>query len=241
MSEIELLAKLSRYDTPTICNTVELFDVRPHTEGYMDGRIRAAFPDLAPMVGFATTGTFRSAWPAEKSGAYASLEKQLRQMESLPGPAVVVFQDLDDPAVGATFGEVMCGVYKAFRAVGLITSGGGRDLAQVQALQFPVFTGATICSHGYSQTVDVGQPVRVGGLCVRHGDLLHGDANGVANIPACIATEVADVASEFVEAEKLIIDYAQAEGGKTVEEMMERRRAMGEAIAALRRRVSRKK
>jgi hypothetical protein len=96
----ELLAKLSRYDTPTICNTIELFDVRPHTEGYMDGRIRAAFPDLAPMVGFATTGTFRSAWPAEKSGAYASLEKQLRQMESLPGPAGCLDPRNSYPSIG---------------------------------------------------------------------------------------------------------------------------------------------
>jgi regulator of RNase E activity RraA len=236
---LDLLTCLACFDTPTICNTIELFDVRPDTEGYMDGRIRAAFPELAPMVGFATTATFRSAWPAQGGSAYTSLERQLREIESLPGPAIVVFQDLDDPPVGATFGEVMCSVYQAFHAVGLITSGGGRDLAQVRALRFPVFTGTTICSHGYSQTVDVGLPVRVGGLQVRPGDLLHGDANGVTNIPVEIAAEVADAAREFVEAEKLIIDYAQAEGAKTMAEMMDRRRAMGEAIAALRQRVSR--
>ncbi|MBA3572466.1 MAG: RraA family protein, partial [Pyrinomonadaceae bacterium] len=61
-------------------------------------------------------------------------------------PGVVVFQDLDDPPVGATFGEIMCSVYRAFGAAGLITSGGGRDLAQVRALGFPVFVGSTICS-----------------------------------------------------------------------------------------------
>jgi regulator of RNase E activity RraA len=162
-------------------------------------------------------------------------------MESLPGPAVVVFQDLDDPAVGATFGEIMCSVYKAFGAVGLITSGGGRDLEQVRALQFPVFTNGAICSHGYSQTIDVGQPVRIGGVAVRPGDLLHGDANGVTTIPADIAAEVADVARDFVAAEKLVIDYAQSSDQKTIAEMMDRRRAMSEAIAAIRRRVSRKK
>lgn len=237
---LELLVRLARYDTPTICNTIELFEVRPRTEGYVDDRIRAAFPELAPMVGFATTATFRSAWPPQGGDVYANLEKQLRQMESLSGPAVVVFQDLDDPPIGATFGEVMCSVYQAFRAVGLITSGGGRDLAQIRAMRFPVFTGATICSHGYSQTVDVDQPVRVGGLQVRPGDLLHGDANGVTNIPLDIAADVADAAGEFVAAEKLIIDYAQAEGEKTIAEMMDRRKAMGAAIAALRQRVSRK-
>jgi 4-hydroxy-4-methyl-2-oxoglutarate aldolase len=240
MSAIELLTNLARYDTPTICNTIELFEVRPRTQGYMDRRIRAAFPDFGPMVGFATTATFRSAWPPDGGDVYANLAKQLAEFETLSGPAVVVFQDLDDPPVGATFGEVMCSLYQAFGAVGLITSGGGRDLAQVQALRFPVFTCGTICSHGYSQTVDVGQSVRVGGLRICTGDLLHGDANGVTNIPFDIAAEVAEVAGEFVAAEKLVIDYVQAEGQKMIAEMMERRRAMGAAIAELRRRVSHK-
>jgi 4-hydroxy-4-methyl-2-oxoglutarate aldolase len=76
---------------------------------------------------------------------------------------------------------------------------------------------------------------------VRPGDLLHGDANGVTTIPADIAAEVADVARDFVAAEKLVIDYAQSSDQKTIAEMMDRRRAMSEAIAAIRRRVSRKK
>ena len=41
---------------------------------------------------------------------------------------MVVFQDLDDPPVSATFGEGMCSTYQAFGSVGLITSGGGRDI-----------------------------------------------------------------------------------------------------------------
>ena len=40
-----VLEKLARYDTPTICNVIELFEVRPYTDGYMDGRIRSAFPE----------------------------------------------------------------------------------------------------------------------------------------------------------------------------------------------------
>ncbi len=57
----ETLARLRAFDTPTICNLIELFEVRPHNTGYMDGRIRAAFPEMPPMVGFAATATFRAA------------------------------------------------------------------------------------------------------------------------------------------------------------------------------------
>jgi regulator of RNase E activity RraA len=233
------LKKLARYDTPTICNVVELFEARPDTDGYMDGRIRAAFPELPPKVGFAATATFRSTYRPLK-GAYVGLDSQLEGFANLPGPAVVVFQDLDDPAVGATFGEVMCSTYKAFGSVGLITSGGGRDLLQVRALDFPVFTGSSICAHAYCQTLEVGCPIRVGGLVVHTGDLLHGDANGVTSIPLELASEVADAAAEFVAAENHVLDYVKSAGPKQLKEFAVKRAAMTEALAALRQRVSRK-
>jgi 4-hydroxy-4-methyl-2-oxoglutarate aldolase len=233
------LTKLAKFDTPTICNVIELFEVRPNNVGYMNGHIRAAFPEMPPMVGFAATATFRSG-TSQSGSTYVSLDHQVEQFAQLAGPAVVVFQDLDEPSIGATFGEVMCSTYRAFGAAGLVTSGGGRDLLQVQALGFPVFTGSTICSHAYCQTMDLGSPVRVGGLTVNTGDLLHGDANGVTNIPLDIAAEVADAADELIAAEAHVIEYAKAAGPKSIAELAARRAAMGEAVSQLRKRVSRK-
>lgn len=236
----ETLDKLRRFDTPTICNVIELFDVVPHNGGFMDPRIRCAFPEFAPMVGFAATAAFRSDQPPGSGNAYGSLQAQLELFATLPGPAVVVFQDLDDPAVGATFGEVMCSTYRGFGATGLITSGGGRDLEQVRALSFPVFTGSTICSHANCHILHVSLPVRVGGLTVRTGELLHGDANGVTRIPLEIAAEVADIAPEFVAAESIVLDYVKPAGPKSIAEFSARMQELGNAIRALRQRVSRK-
>src|SRR5438132_6480758 len=140
-ADLELLRK---FDTPTVCNVVELFDQRSRTAGYMDGRIQACFPRMPPMVGYASTATFRSAAPPRAGNVYSSLGEQVASFAQLPGPAVVVFQDLDNPAAAATFGEVMASTYKAFGAAGLITSGAGRDLDQVAALSFPCFTDSTI-------------------------------------------------------------------------------------------------
>ena len=81
----------------------------------------------------------------------------------------------------------MCTTYKAFGAVGLITSGAGRDLDQVEALHFPCFTGGTICAHGYCHIPSINVPVHVGGVTIHPGDLLHGDRNGVTTIPQEIA------------------------------------------------------
>lgn len=241
MSTAELLRKLGRYDTPTICNVIELFDIRPRNRGYMDARIKCAFPEMPPMVGYACTAAFRSDAPPVGGDAYGSIQKQLEQFAQLPGPAIPVFQDLDDPPAAAVFGEVMCSSYKAFGSTGLVTSGAGRDLEQVKALGYPVFTGSTICSHGYCHMLHLGLPVRIGGLMVYQGDLLHGDANGITNIPPEIATEVADVADEFVATEAIIMDYVKAPGPKELGKYDELRKQFQAAVAALTKRVSRGK
>jgi 4-hydroxy-4-methyl-2-oxoglutarate aldolase len=233
----ETLKRLAQFDTPTICNVIELFDVRPRYAGFMNAQIKANFPEMPPMVGFASTASFRSGAFPGKGDAYGTMEKQVEGFAELPGPAVVVFQDLDDPAVGATFGEVMCSTYKGFGSVGLITSGGGRDLLQVKALDYPVFTGSTICSHACCHILHIGLPIRVGGLVVDPGDLLHGDANGVTNIPVAIATEVADISQEFVDAEKIVLDYVNGTGKKTSAGLSAARKEYGAVVAKLTERV----
>jgi len=236
----ETLAQLARFDTPTICNVIELFYIRPRNSGYMDHRIRCGFPELSPMVGYACTAQFRSDAPPVGGDAYGSIGKQLEQFQQLPGPPVVVFQDADDPPVAAVFGEVMCSTYQAFGSVGLVTNGGGRDLEQVRALGYPVFTGSTICSHGYCHMLHLGLPVRVGGLMVNQGDLLHGDANGVTNIPLEIATEVAGVSDEFVAAEAIMLDYVKAPGTKDVARFNELRAEFQEVVGRLQARLQRR-
>jgi regulator of RNase E activity RraA len=206
-ADLELLRK---FDTPTVCNVVELFDHRPRTAGYMDGRIQACFPKLPPMVGYASTATFRSAFAPRAGNVYSGLAEQVASFAELPGPAVVVFQDLDQPVASATFGEVMCTTYKAFGAAGLITSGAGRDLDQVEVLHFPCFTGGTICAHGLCHIVQINVPVHVGGVAVHPGDLVHGDRNGVTTIPNELASAVAHACPEFMAAEAVVLDYCRS-------------------------------
>lgn len=90
----ETLAKLKTFDTPTICNVIELFDIRPRNTGFMDGRIQACFPEMAPVVGFAATATFRSAAPPPPGmDVYDTIEEQVARFAELSGPAVVVFKN----------------------------------------------------------------------------------------------------------------------------------------------------
>jgi 4-hydroxy-4-methyl-2-oxoglutarate aldolase len=230
------LARLTQFDTPTISNTIELFEVRPRSAGYMDGRIRACFPEMGPIAGYAATATMRCAEPKQQGDVYGSLDEQVGRFAELPGTPIVVYQDLDDPPVAATFGEIMCTTYKSFGAAGLITSGAARDLDQVRRLGFPAFSNGAICSHGCSHIVDLHGTVRVGGLTIRAGDLLHADANGVTSIPMEIADQIADVAAQFVAAEAIVLDYLK-QGAPDVKRFSEARRGMMDALAVLGRRI----
>lgn len=207
-ADVELLR---RYDTPTVCNVVELFDQHRRTYGYMDRRIQACYPKLPPMVGLANTATFRSADSPRAGDAYSGLVEQIEAFAQSAQPPIVVFQDLDNPPMAATFGEVMASTYKAFGAVGLITSGAGRDLDQVEALNFPAFCDGIICAHGYCHIPQINVPIHVGGLTVHPGDLLHGDRNGVTRIPLDIASTVAHACGEFMAAESVVLDYLKTE------------------------------
>ena len=236
----DILKKLCSFDTPTICNVIELFDIRPRNTGFMDSRIRACFPEMGPIVGYAATATFRSsAPPPPGSDVYDNIEVQVKRFSELSGPAIVVFQDLDDPATAATFGEIMCTSYMTFGSVGLITSGAGRDLDQVRRIGFPVFTNGTISAHGYCHTPDVHVPVRVGGVMIYPDDLIHADVNGVTTIPKEIASEIAEVGDAYVAAEMVIIDTLK-EFGPDLKKYHEARKESKRQMQVLREQVSRK-
>lgn len=234
----EVLNKLRTFDTTTICNVIELFEVRPRNTGYMDSRIKACYPDLSPVVGFAATATFRGSSPHPSGSSYAGVQEQIEHFAELSGPPIVVFQDLDEPSVASTFGELMCTTYQAFGAVGLITSGSGRDLARLRALNFPIFTNGACCSRGFSNIVDVGVPVQVGGITIQPNELIHADSNGVTAIPIEIAAEVADLGYDYTAAEAVVLDVLRSED-LTPLRYAEARREADERLERLRQQVSR--
>src|SRR5437868_15520338 len=55
-----LLEALARYDTPTICNAMEIVAPTRRLIGYTTKQLVCPFPDLPPMVGYARTVTIRS-------------------------------------------------------------------------------------------------------------------------------------------------------------------------------------
>lgn len=204
----DVIAQLARYDSPTICNVIELFDYRPRTSGILSHEVRAMSPALPPMVGYVQTATFRSAAPPASGELSANLFEAGLAFDAVPAPRIFVIQDLDEPMFGAVNGEIVVRIARGFGCAGLVTNGFVRDVDPVEGMRFPCFGRGTAVSHGYGRFLSIGEPVQVGGVTLRSGDLLHGDVNGVTTIPLEIAAAVAANCQPFVDAEQVLMRAA---------------------------------
>jgi regulator of RNase E activity RraA len=124
---------------------------------------------------------------------------------------VIVVHDLDDPrGQGAQWGEVQANIHKALGCAGVITDGSVRDLDEVKALGFQFAAAHVSVSHAYVHMVDFGLPVKVGGLWVKPGDLLHADQHGAVTIPAEIADKIPAAVAKVEADERQIISICQS-------------------------------
>jgi 4-hydroxy-4-methyl-2-oxoglutarate aldolase len=206
------LDSLRRYNTPTISNAIELFDVRPRHVGYLPHTIRCLLPNLGPIVGYAVTSQTRAA-PAEAGETRVDLlGDYLRYVASVPGPKIAVGWDRDTPpGLGAQFGEVTATIHQKLGCVGHITSGCPRDLDEVEALGFQLFGLNPCVSHAHVRLIDFGTPVMIGGVEIKSGDLIHADKHGVCLIPHEIAPKLAAACVEVESRERPLLEMCRGD------------------------------
>ena len=203
----ETLAALQKIDSPSICNAIEGFNCRPKNQGFMMPEIQSVFRDLAPAVGYAVTGVVSANQP---EGRNVSREEWWDLIVSVPEPRFIVLHDIDNPPIGAYWGEVQANIHRALGAVAVATDGTVRDLDEVHALGFGFFAKIVSVSHAYTHLVEIGIPVTVGGLTVNTGDLLHGDKHGVTSIPFDIAEQIPSMVETIADYEEKTISLCQS-------------------------------
>jgi regulator of RNase E activity RraA len=204
------LEGLTQFDSPTIANVIELFNLRSRVAGFSNHSLKAIYPELPPVVGYAVTATYRSGYPAETGDSYLGMGRLIQDAGSLPAPRIMVVQDLDETPRSATYGEVMATAFQTFGFTGLITSGAGRDIEQVREMRFPCWASSIVVSHGYCRFLEFHLPVVVGGLQVHPGALIHADGNGVVSIPNRIAPFLLEFCRPFIQAEQNVLDYLKS-------------------------------
>ena len=73
-----------------------------------------------------------------------------------------------------------------------------------------LFAGNVAVSHAYAHIFDIGVKVKIGGMEISPGDLLHGDRHGVLNVPLQIATEIPQTARELMGEEQKVIEFCRS-------------------------------
>lgn len=211
MTQTRLSAKdiedLRRFDTCTLSNAIERFNVRPRNEGFMQDGPACMFRSLPPVVGFAATAKMRAASQPVNGHCYYDDMDWWRYLASVPPPRVIVVLDADDPpGVGALFGELHAHICRAMDSIAYITNGAVRDLPEIEGLGFQLFAHKLSPSHAYAHIVEFGKPVEIGGLRIQSGDLLHADLHGVQTIPVEIAPQLPAIAIKVLAEEQALIE-----------------------------------
>lgn len=140
-------------------------------------------------------------------------------VEASPKPAIIVCQEIGGFRDFASHsGEVMATLLLNFGAIGLVTDCGVRDINEVPALGFHYFARGMVASHAYCRIASVGRTVQILGMPIRPGDLLHGDGNGLLQIPGDHAEEVPGLVERVRKEERAMMDEIRA-GGYTIEKL----------------------
>ena len=200
----EDLDALAVWDTPTICNGLELVVPERRAIGFTTASMVAAVPEGKPIVGLARVGFIRA-----KEAPRAPVAERLDWYDYVAAaelPTVVVLQDLDDePGYGAWWGEVHSTVHKALGALGCVTNGSFRDTAML-APGFQIIGGKVGPSHAHVHLVDYAKPVNVFGMNCAHDDVIHADAHGAVVIPAAAVRQLPAAIELVARREKVILD-----------------------------------
>lgn len=215
MSNAKTLAALAKYDTPTMCNALELIDPRWRTQYFTSSPLVCQFPNAKPIVGYARTVKIRARQKSSLTGAPARKHRldYYSYIESGgPRPSIVVLQDMDEPkGFGAFWGEVQSNIHKGLGALGLVTDGSIRD-THVWAKGFQALAGSVGPSHAWVHAVSFGEPVSIHGMEVVSGDIVHADRHGAVIVPASALGEIAKTVKMLVAREKVIISAAKKKG-----------------------------
>ena len=207
--EAEVLEKLRHVSTATLATALFKRGLR----NQMIQAVRPLAPLATNMVGIAFTLRYI---PAREDLNPISVfndpeHPQRKAIESCPPGAVLVI-DSRGNARAASAGSILVRRLMMRGCAGVVTDGGLRDSAEIAALDIPAFhcrpsapTNLTL-----HQAIDINVPIGCGDAPVFPGDVIVGDADGAIVIPATMAHDVAEEATQMTVYEDFVVDMVAA-------------------------------
>jgi regulator of RNase E activity RraA len=158
--------------------------------GFMDPGIQSR-SGLA-LCGLAVTVQCR---PADNLMVHKALQV------AMPGDIVVV--STGGNTTSAVFGELMCHTAAAAKLGGIVVDGAIRDVDGIRRLGMPAFS-RTVCPGSCDKDGpgEINVPVSCGGAVVSPGDIVVGDADGIAVVPRASAAEILEGVARLMEREQ---------------------------------------
>ena len=201
--EAKILEGLKTYVSATIFNAIAKIQGIAG-ENYSGPELGYLNTEFGTFIGYAVTSEVT---PLDPEPSPLPWDAYYDLLNDTPGPIVAVMKDVDKrPYRAAIFGDGMARLHRALGVVGTVADGCVRDLMGISEAGLPIFATGTVPGHGPFYVRRIGEPVVVGQITVKTGDLLFADTDGVVNIPVDLAEDTLRVAEEIRKSEKAIFD-----------------------------------
>ena len=200
------MQQLRKFDTATVCNVIatypgsdiclRLYDAW-HGEYYTDRTLHCMYPEMGPICGYAAT-----AWYSEASPSYTALDRWTLpdHVAATAKPTILIAKQTYPPELrnlSGLFGGNMTIQFKAQGVIGIVTDGPMRDFEEIKPMKVQYLATGLTSGHGNIALRGANIPVKVAGMAVSPGDIIHMDICGAAKFPASKLAKVLENATEL--------------------------------------------
>ena len=210
MTEIQVsdLIKLQSWDTPTICNALDVAAPDRRTIGFTT-RPLVPIGIHGSVCGYVKTAKISGKNKPLDNAAeirtsyYKYISKKLK-------PSIVLIEDIDNPeGFGAFWGEVNSAIHLGLGIKGLVTNGVVRDLDQ-WANGFAALAGSIGPSHAFTQVLEYSTEVNIYGMQAHDSDIIHFDKHGAVIIPKEVVQLLPSIIETQMNKESFILEAARS-------------------------------
>jgi 4-hydroxy-4-methyl-2-oxoglutarate aldolase len=186
-----VITDIERTDAATIAALAAHGVATVHEAMGRSGLVGAAVRPIQDGARIAGSAVTVLNWPGNNLMIHAAVE-QCQEGDILVATTI-------SPALDGSFGELFATALQHRGVRGLVTTGGVRDVLDLRAMGFPVWSEAVNAQGTVKATAgSVNVPITVGGTVVHAGDIIIADDDGVLCVPRAAAATALSASDDRV-------------------------------------------